>query len=63
MYHCASNVIRRGSPALRWATPIYRQMIPSTCGVVGAVVTTKASPGGCTSTSIHHHASLETVWD
>jgi hypothetical protein len=32
-----------------WATPMYRQMIPSTCGVVGAVVTTNASPGGCAS--------------
>lgn len=33
----------------------------STCGVVGAVVTTKASPGGCT--SIHQSASLDMVCD
>jgi hypothetical protein len=37
------------------------QGIASTCGVVGAAVTTKASPGGCR--SIHQSASLDIVCD
>jgi hypothetical protein len=37
------------------------QRIASTCGVVGAVVATNASPGGCT--SIHQSASLDIVCD
>jgi hypothetical protein len=61
MYHLASRVMRPGRPAFLWALPMYRQRIASTCGVVGAVVTTKASPGGCT--SIHHSASLDIVCD
>jgi hypothetical protein len=40
---------------------MYRQRIASTWAVVGAVVTTNASPGGCT--SIHQQARRDTVWD
>ena len=61
MYHLASSVIRLGSEAFRWAAPMYLQRIASTWAVVGAVVTTDASPGECT--SIHQHASGETVCD
>src|SRR6187402_3224359 len=31
MYHLASRVMRPLSPALRWALPMYRQRIASTC--------------------------------
>jgi hypothetical protein len=47
-----SSVIRPGRPAFRCAMAMYRQRIASTCAVVGAVVTTNASAGGCEGTMV-----------
>jgi hypothetical protein len=60
MYHLASRVMR---PVRRRFVRVAHvpQGIASTCGVVGAAVTTKASPGGCR--SIHQSASLDIVCD
>src|SRR5690606_41448045 len=51
MYH-VRRLQTPGRPSRRCSLPISYQRIASTCVLVGAVVTTRASPTGCT--SIHH---------